>query len=323
MPVSEQSLETLREFDPDVLVDLAARRDRVAAGRSPARGGPARDPDRLHGRELGQPDDEGRDPRRARPDDRLERGPGPRGGRDARARRRRAFVAAGAHSHDHWFSWKPSTARERVRRQGRAGDRSAVPALRLLLGLHRRRRRGRVRARVARAARRERRPRARRPRSAGPPPPAELRQLGRSRPRRARASGRVAARRRRPDRPRRARRSTSTPCTMPPAVVGINTTALVDSAIVRRPVFTIVSEDFASTQTGTLHFSYLARDEGGGLLNVAQSWEEHSTSSPRRCAPATPIERRSTISCAASSARTASTARRADRDRGDRGGRGG
>jgi hypothetical protein len=61
------------------------------------------------------------------------------------------------------------------------------------------------------------------------------------------------------------------------AVVGINTTALVDSAIVRRPVFTMVSDHFRSTQTGTLHFSYLARDEGGGLLNVARSWDEHFT----------------------------------------------
>lgn len=59
------------------------------------------------------------------------------------------------------------------------------------------------------------------------------------------------------------------------AVVGINTTALVDSAIVRRPVFTMVSDYFRSTQTGTLHFSYLARDGGGGLLNVARSWDEH------------------------------------------------
>jgi hypothetical protein len=56
--------------------------------------------------------------------------------------------------------------------------------------------------------------------------------------------------------------------------VGINTTALVDSAIVRRPVFTIVNDQFRSTQTGTLHFSYLAR-EGCGLLHVAHSWPEH------------------------------------------------
>ena len=59
------------------------------------------------------------------------------------------------------------------------------------------------------------------------------------------------------------------------AVVGINTTALVDSAIVRRPVFTLVSDEFRDTQTGTLHFTYLAREGAGGLLNVAESWDEH------------------------------------------------
>lgn len=59
------------------------------------------------------------------------------------------------------------------------------------------------------------------------------------------------------------------------AVVGINTTALVDSAIVRRPVFTMVQDRFRTTQTGTLHFSYLSRDGEGGLLNVAHSWDEH------------------------------------------------
>ena len=59
------------------------------------------------------------------------------------------------------------------------------------------------------------------------------------------------------------------------AVVGINTSALVDSAIVRRPVFTIVLDRFRETQTGTLHFTYLARDGGGGLLNVADSWDDH------------------------------------------------
>jgi hypothetical protein len=60
------------------------------------------------------------------------------------------------------------------------------------------------------------------------------------------------------------------------AVVGINTTALVDSAIVRRPVFTLMHDRFRSTQTGTPHFSYLlARDEDNGLLSVAHTWEEH------------------------------------------------
>ena len=59
------------------------------------------------------------------------------------------------------------------------------------------------------------------------------------------------------------------------AVVGINTSALVDSAIVRRPVFTMVHDQFRGTKTGTLHFSYLAREGDDGLLNVAESWDEH------------------------------------------------
>lgn len=59
------------------------------------------------------------------------------------------------------------------------------------------------------------------------------------------------------------------------AVVGLNTSALVDSAIVGRPVFTIVHGRFSGTQTGTLHFSYLAPAEGEGVLNVAGSWDEH------------------------------------------------
>jgi hypothetical protein len=59
------------------------------------------------------------------------------------------------------------------------------------------------------------------------------------------------------------------------AVIGLNTSALVDSAIVRRPVFTIIQDRFRETQTGTLHFSYLARNGEEGVLNVARAWDEH------------------------------------------------
>jgi hypothetical protein len=57
------------------------------------------------------------------------------------------------------------------------------------------------------------------------------------------------------------------------AVVGINTSALVEAAIVRRPVLTVVTERFRATQEGTLHFSHLTGDDG--LLLVARSWDEH------------------------------------------------
>lgn len=57
-------------------------------------------------------------------------------------------------------------------------------------------------------------------------------------------------------------------------VVGINTTALVESAIVGRRSFTVRTERFAQTQDGTLHFHQL-RESNGGPLRVAESMGEH------------------------------------------------
>jgi hypothetical protein len=57
-------------------------------------------------------------------------------------------------------------------------------------------------------------------------------------------------------------------------VVGINTTALVESAIVGRRSFTVRSARFAETQDGTLHFQQL-REDNGGPLRVADSMAEH------------------------------------------------
>jgi FkbM family methyltransferase len=58
------------------------------------------------------------------------------------------------------------------------------------------------------------------------------------------------------------------------AVVGINTTAEIESAIVGRPVFTILAPDFHATQEGTLHFEHL-RHANNGLLHVARTFAEH------------------------------------------------
>jgi hypothetical protein len=58
------------------------------------------------------------------------------------------------------------------------------------------------------------------------------------------------------------------------AVVGLNTSALIETAIVGRPVLTLTTQEFRGTQTGTRHFHYLA--DGGPLL-VARSFEEHAT----------------------------------------------
>jgi FkbM family methyltransferase len=57
-------------------------------------------------------------------------------------------------------------------------------------------------------------------------------------------------------------------------VVGINTTAEIESAIVGRGVFTLLAPDFRETQGGTLHFEHLRR-VNGGLLHVAESVPEH------------------------------------------------
>ena len=58
------------------------------------------------------------------------------------------------------------------------------------------------------------------------------------------------------------------------AVVGLNTSAMIEAAIVGRPVLTVLSPDFATTQTGTLHFHYLLPDHGG-FVRPASTFEEH------------------------------------------------
>jgi hypothetical protein len=58
------------------------------------------------------------------------------------------------------------------------------------------------------------------------------------------------------------------------AVIGLNTSALIETAIVGRPVFTVLDPAYKATQEGTLHFHYLPR-ENGGPLNVAQDFPEH------------------------------------------------
>jgi hypothetical protein len=57
------------------------------------------------------------------------------------------------------------------------------------------------------------------------------------------------------------------------AVVGINTSAQIEAAIVGRPVLTIQTREFAHAQEGTLHFRYLVGD--GGVVRAAASLDEH------------------------------------------------
>jgi hypothetical protein len=58
------------------------------------------------------------------------------------------------------------------------------------------------------------------------------------------------------------------------AVVGLNTSALLEAGIAGRPVLTVLLPEFADNQRGTLHFHYLL-DVGGGLLGISHSLAEH------------------------------------------------
>jgi len=59
------------------------------------------------------------------------------------------------------------------------------------------------------------------------------------------------------------------------AVVGLNTTALIEAGIVGRPVHTLLAPEFSGSQNETLHFPYLTEIEGG-LLRVAADFDEHA-----------------------------------------------
>ncbi len=59
------------------------------------------------------------------------------------------------------------------------------------------------------------------------------------------------------------------------AVVGINTSAMIEAAIVGRPVLSVLTAEFAGSQEGTLHFHHLL-PENGGFLRVASSLDEHT-----------------------------------------------
>jgi hypothetical protein len=59
------------------------------------------------------------------------------------------------------------------------------------------------------------------------------------------------------------------------AVVGLNTSAMIEAAIVGRPVLTVLDPEYERIQEGTLHFRYLL-EVGGGLLRVARTLDEHA-----------------------------------------------
>lgn len=56
------------------------------------------------------------------------------------------------------------------------------------------------------------------------------------------------------------------------AVVGVNTSALIESGIIGRLVYSFRVPELSGTQEGTLHFRHLARE---GLLQLAETLDEH------------------------------------------------
>jgi hypothetical protein len=58
------------------------------------------------------------------------------------------------------------------------------------------------------------------------------------------------------------------------AAVGLNTSAMIEAAIVGRPGFTIARPEFAGGQEQTLHFKYLLADHGG-IVTMSRSFGEH------------------------------------------------
>jgi hypothetical protein len=58
------------------------------------------------------------------------------------------------------------------------------------------------------------------------------------------------------------------------AVVGLNTSAMIEAGILGKPVYTVETAEFAGGQEQTLHFHYLLA-RNGGLVEVAQDLSQH------------------------------------------------
>ena len=57
-------------------------------------------------------------------------------------------------------------------------------------------------------------------------------------------------------------------------VLGINTSAMIEAAIIGRPVCSMLTPEFAHTQEGTIHFHHLL-PENGGFLRIASTLDQH------------------------------------------------
>jgi hypothetical protein len=73
------------------------------------------------------------------------------------------------------------------------------------------------------------------------------------------------------------------------AVTGVNTSAFLESAILGRPVLTMLAPRYTDTQTGMLHFHHLLT-AGGGLLHVATNYHQHAAQLRKVLAASQPDE---------------------------------
>jgi hypothetical protein len=60
------------------------------------------------------------------------------------------------------------------------------------------------------------------------------------------------------------------------AVVGINTSAMIEAAVIGRPVLTLRAPEFSESHEGTLHFRHL-RPEHGGFVLESTDFDEHAS----------------------------------------------
>ena len=69
------------------------------------------------------------------------------------------------------------------------------------------------------------------------------------------------------------------------AVIGLNTSAFIEAAIVGRPVHALLPPEFADVQQGTLHFQYLIK-ANGGILQVSDDVATHLKQLESACSEA-------------------------------------
>ena len=214
----------------------------------------------------------------ARTDAGLERGPGSGGDRAAR-RSRRSRRRDGAHTFDHWFRWEPSTEREEF-----AAQVGLPPGPYVLFACSSRF--------IAEDETQFVREWVERLRAAADLRLRELGVLVRPHPQNARhwrhfeSAGldAVAVWPRAGASPTHAtsRRAYFDSIFHSSGVVGINTSAFIEAAIIRRPTFTLVSDAFRSTQDGTLHFSHLTGEDGEDRWSSRRPGISTSRNSARR-----------------------------------------